>query len=205
MRLRHLLLNRLLDLLLLLYLKVLEKIEGLGDLLVQVSHICEKSFKVDNALVKKHTSDLAGKVTGSLLNAIIDSVSDELSSLIRISLLKLGDINVNQLNWSEWGLDLRLRLLNHLDGLLLILNLYTTSRGHWHLLLHVVVTTLVLNSTTSSSTVLVVTSLLIHEVVCALVHLLHWSLLLASAGGLPLENFNKFKYILLVSLLFLLL
>jgi len=45
---------------------------------------------------------------------------------------------------------------------------------------------------------------LIHEVVCALVHL-HWNLLSTSAGGLPLENFNKFKYILLVSLLLLLL
>jgi len=53
--------------------------------------------------------------------------------------------------------------------------------------------------------VLVITSLLIHEVVCALVHLMHWSLLLASAGGLPLENLNKFKYILLVSLFLLLL
>jgi len=83
--LRHLLLDRLLDLLLLhllLSLKVLEEIESLSDLLVQVSHILEKSFKVDDALVKKHTSDLTGKFTGGLLNAIIDSVSDELSSLI---------------------------------------------------------------------------------------------------------------------------
>jgi len=67
---------------LLLSLKVLEEIESLSDLLVQVSHILEKSFKVDDALVKKHTSDLTGKFTGGLLNAIIDSVSDELSSLI---------------------------------------------------------------------------------------------------------------------------
>jgi len=34
---------------------------------------------------------------------------------------------------------------------------------------------------------------------------MHWNLLSTSAGGLPLENFNKFKYILLVSLLLLLL
>jgi len=84
--LRHLLLDRLLDLLLLLHLlllsKVLEKIVGLGDLFVQVSHICKKSFKVDDALVKEHTSDLASKLTSGFLNAIIDSVSDELSSLI---------------------------------------------------------------------------------------------------------------------------
>lgn len=105
--LRHLLLDRLLNLLLhlLLSLKVLEKIESLSDLLVQVSHICEKSFKVDDALVKEHTCDLTSELTGGLLNAIIDSVSDELSSLIWISLLsQLGDVNINQLNWSEWCL-----------------------------------------------------------------------------------------------------
>lgn len=98
LRLRHLLLDRLLDLLLLhlLSLKVLEKIESLSDLLVQVRHICEKSFKVDNALIKEHTSNLACKITGGLLNAIIDSVSDELSSLICISLVsQLGNVNIS--------------------------------------------------------------------------------------------------------------
>lgn len=192
---------------LLLSLKVLEKIESFGDFLVKVIHILEKLFKVDNALVKKHTSDLTSEVTSGLLNAIVDSVSDELSSLILIFLLsQLRDVNINQLNWSEWCLKLLwLRLLNHLDGLLLTLNLCRSGHWHWNLLLHVLVTTLGLNFTTSSSTVLVVTSLLIHEVVCALVHLMRLNLLSASAGGLPLENFNKLKYVLLVSLFLLLL
>jgi len=67
---------------LLLLSKVLEKIVGLSDLFVQISHILEKSLEVDDALVKEHTSDLTSELTGGLLNAIIDSVSDELSSLI---------------------------------------------------------------------------------------------------------------------------
>jgi len=106
--LRHLLLDRLLDLLLLLHLlslEILEKIEGFGNLFVQVSHICEKSLEVDDAFVKKHTSDLTSELTGGSLNAIIDSISDELFSLIWISLLsQFSDFNIGQLNWSEWCL-----------------------------------------------------------------------------------------------------
>lgn len=140
------------------------------------------------------------------MDTVVDSVTDEVLSLTCITRLsKLGHVNTNQLNWSEWCSKLLL-LLRHLDGLLLTLNRSCSRHGHWHLL-HVLLVgaTLVLDSTASSTVLIVTTSLLIHEVVCALVHLIHWSLLSASAKGLPLEYLNKLKYILFVSLLSLLL
>ena len=182
-RLRHWL-----HLLLLLSLQVLEEVESLSYFLVEICHICEKSCEIDNALVKQHTGDLTGEIASGALDAIVDSVTHKVSAFVGVSHGgELAWVGVSQLNRSEWCLKLWLLLLwllHHWGGLRLTLHLRSGGHCHGHLLHVLVSASLVRNSATSST--LVVTSLLIHEVVCALVHLIHWNLLSTSTKVLPI-------------------
>ena len=92
---------------------LLEKRPGFVGLLHQVLSIGDKHNWVHDAVViKEHASDLAGGITVGSLNDAVDGVTNLLSSLTRLHLLKACSVNL--------GHQSLLLLVHHLLLLLLL-------------------------------------------------------------------------------------
>lgn len=78
---------------------------GLVDLAHEELVVCEELLRVNGTLVQEHTGDHAGNLVSiDLLNGWIDTVSNEVLSLVTLHIVKVGKVNL-------WKLEIVLLLL----------------------------------------------------------------------------------------------